>query len=58
VQVKQLKDKLPAYAQTSPTGLVVDKYLRVKGWDGSIVALGDAAVTNQVPRCMCMFVRP
>lgn len=47
-QVRALRAKLPAAAQTSPTGLVVDRFLRVKGWDGSIIALGDSAVTNQV----------
>ncbi|GAB4816314.1 hypothetical protein N2152v2_003360 [Parachlorella kessleri] len=45
--VKSLEAKLPATVPTSPTGLVVDRYLRVKGWDGSIIALGDVAVTNQ-----------
>lgn len=46
-----LREVLGAEAQGNRRGLVVDSYLRARGAGGSIIALGDAAITNQV-RCM------
>lgn len=48
--MEQLRAKLGPEAQASPAGLVVDSRLRVAGSGGSIIALGDAAVTRQVHR--------
>ena len=46
-QVTELRAKLGEAAQPNPAGLVVDSRLRVQGAGGSILALGDAAITNQ-----------
>lgn len=42
------RSKLGEEAQGNPRGLLVDANLRVKGRQGSIIAIGDAAITNQV----------
>jgi hypothetical protein len=51
LQVRGLKEQLQrqlAEVQNARTGVVVDGHLRVKGTNGTIFALGDAAVTHQV----------
>ena len=45
-----LKAKLPADIQDSRRGLMVDEYMRVKGTQGTIFCLGDAAVTGPTPQ--------
>ena len=48
--VAGLKAKLPADIQDSRRGLMVDEYMRVKGTQGTIFCLGDAAVTGATPQ--------
>jgi NADH:ubiquinone reductase (non-electrogenic) len=47
--VADLIKKLPSEMQTQRRGLVVDDFLRVKGSEGSIFALGDASATKFAP---------
>ncbi|PRW45623.1 NADH dehydrogenase [Chlorella sorokiniana] len=47
--VALLKERLPADVQTSRRGLLVDQHLRVRGSQGTIYCLGDAAVTGDSP---------
>ena len=44
-----LKERLPADIQNSRRGLLVDEHLRVRGSQGTIYCLGDAAVTSDSP---------
>jgi len=41
--------ELPEGSQTHFRSIVTDAFLRVKGSDGSIYAIGDAATIEQVP---------
>jgi len=45
--VKQLQAELPEGSQTHFRSIVTDAFLRVKGSDGSIYAIGDAATIEQ-----------
>jgi NADH:ubiquinone reductase (non-electrogenic) len=45
--VKQLQERLPEGSQTHFRSIITDEVLRVKGSDGTIFALGDAATIEQ-----------
>lgn len=45
--VKQLQGKLPAGVQTHFRSIITDGFLRVKGSEGAIFAIGDAATIEQ-----------
>ena len=44
----QLQERLPAGSQTHFRSIITDEFLRVKGSNESIYAIGDAATIEQV----------
>ena len=51
--LKEVLQKRLSEVQNSRTGIVVDSRMRVKGTNGTVFALGDAAVTNQARAVTC-----
>lgn len=56
VLLLQLQEKLPKGSQTHFRSIITDEYLRVKGSNDSIYAIGDAATIEQVCKVPLMSV--